>query len=204
MKYLLYLLLLIPNINYTQNTQILNKFNELRKNHSGIIAAQSFTATLSSASAKKLVKDKIKGQYYVHIFYHMERGIALKVASAEPFYENILSSYATYINMMMLPLLSTTGYVRLQKKFQVSLYEANIFQVEYTRGDTLVKYLFKEGKLKLVDYIAYYENNKKIFILSIDWKKIQNRFVPAFIKIISYEKTRISGSFTLENIKIKK
>jgi len=202
---LLFLLcLILPNIIFSKNIVTLQEFNILRKNHSGLIAAKSFIAQMSPNSAKKLLKNKIKGQYFVEVIYNNKKGVQFLVKNTEPFYENILSSYATYINMMLLPLLSNEGYMRLQKRFIIALYDKNVYKVEYKKGDVLISYFFKVGEYKLIDQIAYYENNKKIFILGINWEKIENLYIPLSVKTISYEKNRIAGSFSLEKVKIIK
>ena len=178
-------------------------FNQLRERHTGLVAAKAFTAEMDKKSAAYLLKGKIKGVYVVQVDYDTSKGIDLIVRDTEPFYENVLYSYVTYINTMMLPLLSHSGYTRLQKKFVIKQIEAKTFQVTLNKGDMPIKYIFVEGELGLIDKIQYFEQEKKIFALNIKWEKIEGYYVPTLMKGVSYEKTRQALSFEIKNIQLK-
>ena len=201
----IFLLLITSSINATENTAEHDResFNQLRERHTGLVAAKAFAAEMDKKSAAYLLKGKIKGVYVVQVDYDTTKGVDLIVRDTEPFYENVLYSYVTYINTMMLPLLSHSGYTRLQKKFIIKEIEAKTFQVTFDKGDIPIKYIFTEGELGLIDKIQYFEQEKKIFALSIKWEKIEGYYVPALMKGVSYEKTRQASSFGIENIQLK-
>ena len=104
---------------------------------------------------------------------------------------------------MLLPLLSHSGYTRLQKKFIIKEIEPKTFQVTFNKGDMPIKYVFTEGELGLIDKIQYFEQEKKIFALNIKWEKVQGYYVPILMKGVSYEKTRQALSFRIKNIQLK-
>lgn len=199
------LLLITTTINATENTVEKDRelFNQLRERHTGLVAAKAFTAEMDKKSAAYLLKGKIKGVYVVEVDYDTAQGIDLIVKDTEPFYENVLYSYVTYINTMLLPLLSHSGYTRLQKRFIIKEIEPKIFQVTLDKGDILIKYIFSEGELGLIDKIQYFEQEKKIFALNIKWEKTEEYYVPTFMKGVSYEKTRQALSFGIKNIQLK-
>ncbi|MGL4366858.1 MAG: hypothetical protein ACRCTQ_01045 [Brevinemataceae bacterium] len=194
------LLVVVPFVAYGNEPDVL--FEKVRAKHTGMLMPSAFGAEMSSASAKKLIQNKIPAPYTVKVDYHTEKGVDLLVCGSETFYQNFLSSYAVYINTMMLPLLSTAGYTRLRKRFTISIPKENVFRVEYRKGDIPVTYFFKIGMLGLVSEIAYFEKNKKIFVLSITWEKLGKYFVPHVFKTISYDKTRTEASFEIRNISI--
>ena len=201
----IFLLLITSSINATENTAEHDResFNQLRERHTGLVAAKAFAAEMDKKSAAYLLKGKIKGVYVVQVDYDTTKGVDLIVRDTEAFYENVLYSYVAYINTMLLPLLSHSGYTRLQKKFIIKEIEAKTFQVTFDKGDIPIKYIFTEGELGLIDKIQYFEQEKKIFALSIKWEKIEGYYVPALMKGVSYEKTRQASSFGIENIQLK-
>lgn len=201
MIYILSYILLVSPL-FAQNQEAI-LFNQLRERHTGKVAAPFFIAQMDEKSARTLLRNKIKGSYQVHVAYHTEKGIQLIVKSKETFYENVLSSYANYMNTMLLPLLSTSGYTRLQKRFTIKIPKKNLYQVNYKKGDDNIQYYFKEGSLGLVDNIAYLENGKKIFVLDITWEKIGSKYIPTNVKSINYDKTRVATSFGIKNIQLK-
>ena len=205
MMRLIVLLLMTTTINATENTSENDResFNQLRERHTGLVAAKAFTAEMDKKSATYLLKGKIKGVYVVQVDYDTTKGVDLIVRDTEPFYENVLYSYVTYINTMMLPLLSHSGYTRLQKKFIIKEIEAKTFQITFDKGDMPIKYIFSEGELGLIDKIQYFEQEKKIFALNIKWEKIEGYYVPILMKGVSYEKTRQALSFGIKNIQLK-
>mgnify|MGYP005802205135 FL=1 len=198
----LFFLLLVTNTIYASEADRV-LFNKLRERHTGSIAAKSFVADMDKKSAAYLLKDKIKGTYVVKVNYNNVAGVNLTIQDTESFYKNILSSYAIYINTMLLPLLSNTSYTRLQKRFLIKHVKANTFQLTYNKGDIPIKYIFSEGNLGLIDHIQYFEQEKKNFVLTIKWKKIQDYYVPILMKGVSYENTRQTLSFGIENIQLK-
>lgn len=185
------------------DTGAIEKFHQLRENHSGSIAAPYFKAEMDQKSAKLLLKNKIKGTYKVQVVYDRDYGISLLVKDTEPFYENILSSYATYANTMLLPLLSTSTYTRLQKRMQITHPEDRYYELSFPKGDILVLYQFWEGDNGLVDRIVYQENGKKLYTMVISWKKIESVYVPNSFKSTVHERSRRALSFELKNIIIK-
>ena len=199
------LLLMTTMINASENTVEKDRelFNQLRERHAGLVAAKAFTAEMDKKSAAYLLKGKIKGVYVVQVDYDTTKGIDLIVRDTEDFYENVLYSYVTYINTMLLPLLSHSGYTRLQKRFIIKQIEPKTFQVLFDKGDIPIKYIFTEGELGLIDKIQYFEQEKKIFTLSIKWEKTQEYYVPILMKGVSYEKTRQALSFGIKNIQLK-
>jgi len=199
------LLLITTTINASENAAENDRelFNQLRERHTGLVAAKAFTAEMDKKSAAYLLKGKIKGVYTVEVDYDTTKGIALIIRDTEPFYENVLYSYVTYINTMLLPLLSHSAYTRLQKKFIIEQTKTKTFQVTFNKGDMPIKYVFSEGELGLIDKIQYFEQEKKVFALNIKWKKIQEYYVPILMKGVSYEKTRQALSFGIENIQLK-
>lgn len=192
-------LMSVCTINYTQVNEA---FFQLRNRHLSETVAQHFVADLDSKSANLLINKKIKKPYRVEFVYDANRGIQLLVKDTEPFYEQLLSSYSTYVNTMMFPLLNTSSFSRLQKRFHITNDE-NTYQLSFKKGDMNVKYIFDEGKLGLIDKIQYFENDKRIYILQLDWKMIQQKYVPISVKSVSYLKTRQVASFRIENIQLK-
>ncbi len=201
MKFLLFSLLFCNTL-YAEDSAR-DSFNQLRARHTGKVAAVSFSAEMDEKTAKALLKNLTDPPYRVDIEYHTETGVRLLVRDTEPFYEQALESQAKYINAMLLPLLSSSGYLRLQKAFEISIPKEKSYQVNYKRGDIDTQYLFQEGELGLIDHITYYENDKKNFLLEITWKKIEEFYVPFKIKSTSYESSKQAVSFQIQNIQLK-
>ncbi|MGL5956918.1 MAG: hypothetical protein ACRC0X_10050 [Brevinema sp.] len=179
-----------------------DQFYLLREKHFAQTAL-SFVAQLEDKSADLLLKGKIKKPYRVVLSYDNDKGITMLVKDTEPFYEYALESQANYINMMLLPLLNTSAYVRLQKRFTTEMVKLGQYRVSYQRGDQEIQYLFTEGRLGLVDQIQYFENSKKVYTLDISWEQIEQKYIPVSVKTISYIKTRQAVSFKITNISLK-
>ncbi|MGL4676166.1 MAG: hypothetical protein ACRCWI_00675 [Brevinema sp.] len=179
-----------------------DQFYLLRQRHLEQTAS-SFTAQLEDKSADLLLKRKIKKPYRVELSYDIDQGITLLVKDTEPFYEYTLASQANYINTMLLPLLNTSAYVRLQKRFTTELVKDGQYQVSYQKGDQEVQYLFTEGNLGLVTQIQYFENGKRIYNLDLSWEQIEQKYIPVSVKTTSYIKTKQAVSFKITNILLK-
>ncbi len=177
-------------------------FFELRERHLGLVAANSFVAKMSDKSADLLLKNIVKKPYRVEIQYDSIKGLELLVKDTDSFYEYALESYAKHVNTMMFPLLNTSAYTRLQKKFTVQ-HQDDKYRLSFQKGDIPVLYVFTEGKLGLVDEIQYFEDDKKVYVLNIEWIEIDQKYVPVEVKSISYIKTRQAASFKIENILLK-
>ncbi len=177
-------------------------FFYLRERHLGEVATGAFTATLDDKSATTLLKGIVKKPYRVELSYRADRGIELLVKDTESFYEYALESYAKHVNTMLFPLLDTTAYTRLQKKFTVQR-DDNVYRMSFQKGDISVLYVFEEGKLGLVDKIQYFEDDKRVYVLDIQWVKVGQKYVPIEVKSVSYIQSRQAASFKIENILLK-
>lgn len=178
-------------------------YNTLRSLHAGEKAAPSFSAKLTESSARRLLRDKIPGtNWYVAVDYNLYKGIGLKVLGSDNFYENSLSQHETYINEMLLPLLSTRGYERFKKSFVYSQPRGEILGVGFKKGDIQAGYYFQIGENGLVRRIDYYEDGVRKYALIVQWVEIGRFSAPKTVKAISYEGSRISGEFELSEIKI--
>ncbi|MGL4563060.1 MAG: hypothetical protein ACRCVW_04320 [Brevinema sp.] len=201
------LFLLIVNISLfaSEEDTIIQDFQALREKHLGVVAAKAFSAELEPADAKRLLGDKIKGKYRVEVNYAANKGVELLVKDTETFYEMALSQYASYINMLLLPLMSTVGYERLQQRFTIkkSIKKDITYYVSYKRGDIETVYVMKVGNLGLVDTVMIVEDQKKKFVAEILWLKQDHLYVPQKIKTINYEGTRSTGIFQIYKIILK-
>lgn len=178
-------------------------FLELRAKHAGGVAAKEFSARLTDAGSKKLLREKIpSGDYFVEVLFHADRGLQLRVKNTDSFYENALSAYERHINEMLLPLLSSSGYRRFQQSFVIAQPKPDIMQVGFNKGDAEVAYMFRVGKLGLVERLDYFEDKKKKFAVAIVWKEVDGKYIPASFKTISYDGTRVAGDFELTGIEI--
>lgn len=178
-------------------------FLQLRAKHTGGVAAKAFSARLTDAGSKKLFREKIpSGDYFVEVLFHTDRGLQLKVKNTDSFYENALSAYEQHINEMLLPLLSSSGYRRFQHSFVIAHPKPDIIQVGFKKGDADVAYMFRIGKLGLVERVDYFEDKNKKFAVAISWKELQGKYIPALLKTVSYDGTRTAGDFELTGIEI--
>ncbi|MGL4388978.1 MAG: hypothetical protein ACRCTJ_06270 [Brevinema sp.] len=195
----IYLFFLTPMILFSSTNNVFDEFHQLRSKHLGELAAKSFSAELNQSDAKKLLGDRIKGVYRVEVLYDARTGVEFLVKDTEHFYERALSQYTAYINMMLLPLLSTLGYEKLQDRFQIKKIseDQQTYYVSYHRGDIETVYILKVGTLGLVDKVVFLEDKKKKFATEIQWVKYKSQYVPQKIKTISYEGTRSVGVFQI-------
>lgn len=205
LKFLLFFVIILSNkvIIFSQDTTDLQEFDKLRAKHLGTVAAAKFSSELTPSSAKKILGTKIKGEYRVEVHYDVDKGVEFFVKDTEAFYEMALSSSASYINMVLLPLLSNVGYKRLQQQFTIKKNSDSLFQISYKRGDTDTVYMMKIGNLGLVDKILFLENNKKMFAAEILWTPLQGKYVPQRFKVINYESTTSSQNFDMYKIILK-
>ncbi|MGL4394160.1 MAG: hypothetical protein ACRCS8_02945 [Brevinema sp.] len=209
----IFLLLLVQVSTFSQETTnsanadpVFQEFQNLRDLHLGGLAAKSFSAELNHADAKKLLGDKIKGDYRVEVKYHANSGVEFLVKDNETFYERALSQHASYINMMLLPLLATLGYERLQDRFKIQKVEKNnvvSYYVSYQRGDVQTVYQMRVGALGLVDRVIFVEDRKKNFAADITWVKFENVYIPKKIRTISYEGAQAASSFEIDKISLR-